>query len=109
MSVAEWRDLLTLLNVEVHVKPISSCPDVAKGFNTITPDWSRVSNIWRYIEKNRFSFHYIDGIPQWTIEPGDAVIEVRFGVPLGNLEPQKVRDCVLPILVGRTGLEPVTP
>ncbi len=109
MSVAEWRDLLTLLNVEVHVKPISSCPDVAKGFNTITPDWSRVSNIWRYIEKNRFSFHYIDGIPQWTIEPGDAVIEVRFGVPLGNLEPQKVRDCVLPTLVGRTGLEPVTP
>ena len=31
--------------------------------------------------KNRFSLHYIDGIPQWTIEPGDAVIEVRFGAP----------------------------
>ena len=26
-----------------------------------------------------------------------------------DLEPQKVRDCVLPTLVGRTGLEPVTP
>jgi len=39
----------------------------------------------------------------------NAVIEVRFGVPLGNLKPQKVRDCVLPTLVGRTGLEPVTP
>ncbi|MFC1989992.1 hypothetical protein ACFLVW_05475 [Chloroflexota bacterium] len=41
MADAGWRDLVTLLNVEVHVKPISSCPDVAKGFNTITPDWSR--------------------------------------------------------------------
>lgn len=40
---------------------------------------------------------------QWTIEPGDAVIEVRFGVSLGNLEPQKVRDCVLPTLVDRAG------
>jgi len=109
MSVAEWRDLLTLLNVEVPVKPISSCPDVAKGFNTITPDWSRVSNIWRYIEKDKFSFHYIDGTPQWTVEPGDAVIEVHFGVPLGNLEPRKIRDSVLPTLVGRAGLEPATP
>jgi len=46
---------------------------------------------------------------QWTIELGDVVIEVWSGVSLGNLELQKVRDCVLPTLVGRTGLEPVTP
>ncbi len=72
-------------------------------------DWSRVSNIWRYVEKNRSPLYYENGIPQWTVEPGDAVIEVRFGVPLGKLEPEKVRDCVLPTLVGRTGLEPVTP
>jgi len=109
MSSTEWQNLITLLNVEVHVKPISLCPDVTEGHNTITPDWSRVSNIWRYIEKDRFLFHHIDDVPQWTVEPNDAVIEVHFGVPLGKLETRKIGDCVLPTLVGRTGLEPVTP
>ena len=109
MPNSEWRNLLTLLNVEVHVKPVSSAPEITQGINIITPDWSRVSNIWRYVEKDKFPFHSINGIPQWTIEPGDAVIEVRFGVPLGKLEPDKVRDCVLPTFVGRTGLESVTP
>ncbi len=28
-------------------------------------------------------------------KPTDTIIEVRFGVPLGSIEPQKVNDCVL--------------
>ena len=98
LSNSEWRDLLLLLNVEVHVKPASSLTDQD---HWIPGDFSRIENIWRDIEKNKF---------RWThTEATDTIIEVRFGVPLGHIEPRKVRDCVLPTLVGRTGLEPVTP
>jgi len=98
LSNTEWRDLLLLLNVEVHVKPASS---ITEQDHWIPGDFSRIENIWRDIEKNKF---------QWThTKPTDTIIEVRFGVPLGRIEPQKVRDCVLPTLVGRAGLEPATP
>ena len=97
LSNTEWRDLLLLLNVEVHVKPILSVDE----HHTIPGDFSRIENIWRDIEKNKF---------RWTpTEPTDTIIEVRFGVPLGCIEPLKVRDCVLPTWVGRAGLEPATP
>ena len=101
LSNTEWRDLLLLLNVEVHVKPASSITDHNYG---IPANFSRIENVWRDIEKNVFRYDY-----PTKVDPTDTIIEVRFGVPLGRIEPLKVRDCVLPTLVGRTGLEPVTP
>ena len=98
LSDTEWRDLLLLLNVEVHVKPATPTTDQDHWWPA---DFSRIENIWRDIEKNKF---------RWThTKLTDTIIEVRFGVPLGSIEPRKVRDCVLPTLEGRAGLEPATP
>ena len=83
LSTAEWRDLLLLLNVEVHVRPVS-CKDKD---HAIPGDFSLISNIWRDIEQDKFRWAESKSI--------DTIIDIRFGVPLGSIEPRKVSDCVL--------------